>query len=154
MHALQCLYNMWVYSDTNCVCIKTAGGECAHQCRFMCTHQSCHGYTFPSPDNAIKAVLLHVTFYLLSRETDKLTSIFVTIKEPSDSRKSGHVYEAWCWAAVQLNWEGGYAPKALAWHRHWVRLTHCSPKWHWHWSPGARLHMHWLFVKLSLPCYN
>lgn len=46
--------------------------ECVHLCEFMCTHESCHGKTLPSPDNAIKALVLHVTFYLLSRETNKL----------------------------------------------------------------------------------
>lgn len=46
----------------------------AYECEFMCTHKSCRGYTLPSPDNAIKAPVLHVTFYLLSRETNKLPS--------------------------------------------------------------------------------
>lgn len=54
--------------------MQTVGDLCthAHSHEVISTHQSCHSETLPSPDNAIKALLLHVTLYLLSWETNKL----------------------------------------------------------------------------------
>lgn len=76
IHGKKTLKKKSYFLESTCVCMLVQVFahflRHTHCCELICAPQSCHGETLPSPHNVIKALVLHVTFSLLSRETNKL----------------------------------------------------------------------------------